>query len=306
MKTLERVQESGRVSLQVPAVPPQRIMAATNVIVRFLLRSPLHFRLGNTLLLLTYRGRKSGKRYTNPVAYTREGDVVRVFTYHSWWKNVRGGAPVLVEIKGHRMGGTAEAISEEKAAIATSLLAFLRKHPALAKGYNVPLDADGQPNPEAVQQAAQFVVMVRIQLSGGPTALQPTTVPPGESFRLLPPSWRRPALVSVKAVHSLIYFSIEFCMGYLIYAGLKGHENRRTGIAAGVVAAESLIFVGNRCRCPLTGLAEELGATRGSVTDIYLPRWLASNLVPIHVPLLALALYLHTRNFLRQSRGKLH
>ena len=84
--------------------------------------------------------------------------------YRSWWKNVRGSAPVLMEIKRHRMGGTAEAISDEKAAIATSLLAFLRKHPALAKGYNVPLDADGQPNPEAVQQAAQFVVMVRIQL----------------------------------------------------------------------------------------------------------------------------------------------
>ena len=120
-----------------------------------------------------------------------------------------------------------------------------------------------------------------------------------------PPYWRRPALASVKVVHSLIYFSIEFCMGYLIYAGMKGRENRRTGIAAGVVAAESLIFVGNHCRCPLTGLAEELGATRGSVTDIYLPRWLASNLVPIHVPLIALALYLHTRNFLR-SRAKLH
>ena len=84
--------------------------------------------------------------------------------YRSWWKNVRGSAPVLMEIKRQRMGGTAEAISDEKAAIATSLLAFLRKHPALAKGYNVPLDADGQPNPEAVQQAAQFVVMVRIQL----------------------------------------------------------------------------------------------------------------------------------------------
>ena len=126
-------------------------------------------------MLLTYRGRKSGKRYTNPVSFTREGDVVTVFTYRSWWKNVRRGAPVLVEIKRHRVGGTAEAISDEKAAIATSLLAFLRKHPAPATGYHVPLDADGQPNPEAVQQAAHFVVMVRIHLSGGPTALQPTT-----------------------------------------------------------------------------------------------------------------------------------
>ncbi len=129
-------------------------------------------------------------------------------------------------------------------------------------------------------------------------------VPPDAVGRLLPPSWRGSALVGVKALHSLIYFSIELCMGYLIYTGLKGREDRRTAIAAGVVAGESIIFVGNRCRCPLTGLAKDLGAARGSVTDIYLPRWLASNLVPIHVPLLALALYMHARNFLRRSRAK--
>lgn len=47
----------------------------------------------------------------------------------------------------------------------------------LAKEYHVPLNADGQPNPEAVQQAAHFVVMVRIHLSGGPTALSSATSP---------------------------------------------------------------------------------------------------------------------------------
>jgi hypothetical protein len=129
---------------------------------------------------------------------------------------------------------------------------------------------------------------------------EPATVPPGEAFRSLPPSWRRSALVGVKAVHSLLYFSIEYCMGYLIYTGLKGRKDRRTAIAAGVVGGESLIFLGNRCRCPLTGLAENLGAAGGSVTDIYLPGFLASHLVLIHVPLLALALCLHVRNFLRR------
>jgi hypothetical protein len=173
MKTLERVQEPGMVPIQKPAVPPKSIMAVTNVVVRFLLRSPLHFLLSNTLMLLTYRGRTSGKRYTNPVAYTRDGDVVTVFTYRSWWKNVRGGAAVLVEINRHRMGGTAEAISDDKAAIATSLLVFLRKNPTLARGYNIPLGADGQPNPEAVQQAAQFVVMVRIHLASPHSSMLP-------------------------------------------------------------------------------------------------------------------------------------
>lgn len=56
---------------------------------------------------------------------------------------------------------------------------------------------------------------------------EPAIVSSDAEGRLLPPSWRRSALVGVKAVHSLIYFSIEFCMGYLIYAGLKGREDRR-------------------------------------------------------------------------------
>jgi len=114
---------------------------------------------------------------------------------------------------------------------------------------------------------------------------------------------RRVALVSLKVVHSLLYFSIESCMGYLIYTGLKGRQDRRTAIAASVVVGESTIFLVNRCRCPLTKLAENLGATSGSVTDIYLPHFLASHLVGIHVPLLALALCLHVRTFLRLERA---
>jgi deazaflavin-dependent oxidoreductase (nitroreductase family) len=171
MKTLERVQEPNKIPIQGPAIPPKRIIAATNVIVRFLLRSPLHFLLSTTMMLLTYTGRKSGKRYTNPLPYLRQGDVVTVFTSRPWWKNVRACPKVAVEIKRQRMDGTAEAISDDTAAIAASLLAFLLKQPAQAKWYHVPVDADGQPDPEAVQQAAHFLVMVRIHLEGVPSAL---------------------------------------------------------------------------------------------------------------------------------------
>ena len=104
------------------------------------------------------------------------------------------------------------------------------------------------------------------------------------------------ALRAVKTIHTLAWFSIEACMAYVLYAGLIRRSDRRAGIAAAVVAAESLIFAGNRFRCPLTQLAERLGAGRGSVTDIYLPRWFARNLPAIHVPLIGLAGFLHARN----------
>ena len=67
-------------------------------------------------------------------------------------------------------------------------------------------------------------------------------------------------------------------------------------IAAGVVAAGSLIFAANGVGCPLTGLAERLGVGKGSVTDIYLPRWFACNLPAIHAPLILLAAALNGRN----------
>ncbi|MGZ3601481.1 MAG: nitroreductase/quinone reductase family protein [Ktedonobacterales bacterium] len=163
MKTLEQRPESAAMPTQAPAPPPD--MKAVNPFVRLLLRSPLHFLLSNSLLLLTYTGRKSGKRYTIPVSYAREGNVITVFTHHAWWKNLKGGAPVQVEIKRVRRDGTAEAISDDVPAIAAQLLAQLRGHPMLARSYHVPLDRDGQPDPEAVRLVAQHQVMVRIQLA---------------------------------------------------------------------------------------------------------------------------------------------
>lgn len=107
---------------------------------------------------------------------------------------------------------------------------------------------------------------------------------------------RRATLRAVKAFHTLAWFSIEACMAYLLYAGFRGDTDRRAAAAAAVVGGETLVFVGNGFRCPLTPLAQRLGDSHGSVTDIYLPRWFAHNLPAIHVPLLVLAIALHTRN----------
>jgi hypothetical protein len=52
-----------------------------------LLRSPLHGFMDRSTLLLTYTGRKSGKAYTTPVNYLRDGDTLLVVSSckHIWW-----------------------------------------------------------------------------------------------------------------------------------------------------------------------------------------------------------------------------
>ena len=86
-------------------------------------------------------------------------------------------------------------------------------------------------------------------------------------------------------------------MVYVLYAGARGRTDRKVGLAAGVVTAETLIFAANGFHCPLTAVAKDLGDETGSVTDIYLPRWFAKNLPGIHVPLILAAVLLHWRNY---------
>jgi hypothetical protein len=108
---------------------------------------------------------------------------------------------------------------------------------------------------------------------------------------------RRPvALAAIKAGHTLAWFSIESCLVYLLYAGLRRQSDRRAAVAAAVMTAESLIFAANGFRCPLTKLAVKFGAERGGVTDIFLPQWFAHNLPALHAPLLVLVAGLHLRN----------
>lgn len=113
----------------------------------------------------------------------------------------------------------------------------------------------------------------------------------------------RPAAVTaIKAFHTLAWLSIESCVVYVLYTGMVGRTDRRAGIAAAVVAGETLVFAGNGFRCPLTELATRYGAEAGSVTDIYLPKWFAHSIPAIHAPLLVLMAYLHVRNYRRGRR----
>jgi hypothetical protein len=109
-------------------------------------------------------------------------------------------------------------------------------------------------------------------------------------------------LVAIKAIHTLAWFSIESCMVYLLYAGFAKCSDRRAAVAAAVVGGESLIFAANGFHCPLTKIADSLGAEDGSVTDIFLPGWFAHNLPAIHVPLIVLAAVLNGRNLWQQRK----
>jgi len=142
------------------------LMKIYTPIVKLILRSPFHGLLSKNTMLITFTGRKSGKVYTTPVGYVRNGDEVIFFkqSHNIWWRNLRGGAPVTVRVKGKDLKAIGESIEDPKA-VAAGLLAYLQTLSQYAKYFLVTLDPDGQPNPEEVARAAQNRVMFRVQLA---------------------------------------------------------------------------------------------------------------------------------------------
>ncbi|MHB1133122.1 MAG: hypothetical protein ACYC4L_12150 [Chloroflexota bacterium] len=96
--------------------------------------------------------------------------------------------------------------------------------------------------------------------------------------------WRRLAATAVKALHTAIFGTIAACVVYTFWCGVRNRPTRWTAPAILVVLVESAVFAGNGWRCPLTGLAEELGAESGRVTDIFLPRWFADRIPQFFTP----------------------
>jgi deazaflavin-dependent oxidoreductase (nitroreductase family) len=131
---------------------------------KFVLRSPMHGMVSQSILLITFTGRKSGKTYTTPVSYSQHDDQVVVFSHADWWKNLRGGAPVTLRIQGREFQGLPEPVAKDKQAVAAGLTAHLRKVPSDARYYGVTFDDNGSPRAEEVEKAAQTVVMLRIRL----------------------------------------------------------------------------------------------------------------------------------------------
>jgi len=93
----------------------------------------------------------------------------------------------------------------------------------------------------------------------------------------------------IKFVHTLIFWILSACVLYALFSGVTGRITTWTWIAVGLLLLESVVLVASGWKCPLTILAERRGATRGSVSDIFLPKWFADRIFPICGSLFALA-----------------
>ena len=142
---------------------PKFMFKLMNPLMKALLYSPLHSRVSKSLMLLSFSGRKSGKKFTTPVGYLRQGSTITVFTHSPWWKNMIGGAPVSMRIQGQNIPGVARPVDDpvEIKSMVRDLNASNGENRARQMGFWVDdLDA----SPQEIQKAVAGTIFIKIQL----------------------------------------------------------------------------------------------------------------------------------------------
>lgn len=152
----------------------RRYFRVLNAIMRVLLRSPVHGLRSGRVLLLEFRGRRSGRRYRMPLSYWERSptDVVCLTsaTWSRWWRNV-DGCPVVLWHRGQRRDGCAELVVDGR--LRQELVSgFLRHNARDAHHYGVELDERGQPREGALAALAESsdTKVISVSIKPSPSA----------------------------------------------------------------------------------------------------------------------------------------
>jgi deazaflavin-dependent oxidoreductase (nitroreductase family) len=140
-----------------------------NPVVRLILRSPLHGLMSKTVMLITYRGQKSGREFTLPVSYLEDGKTVYVIPgmpeKKVWWHNIHQNTPVELRLRGKIITAQATLLSVENDldTMAHALELFFRKLPDGARLRKVRQDSNGEFVTDDLKRAARGMVMICIK-----------------------------------------------------------------------------------------------------------------------------------------------
>lgn len=78
-------------------------------------------------------------------------------------------------------------------------------------------------------------------------------------------------LALVRGLHTAVYVVMVAAIFEVLYAATTGYAGLWLRIALVLLALETVIFVGNGMKCPLTALAVRYGAEHGYAFDTFLP-----------------------------------
>lgn len=122
-----------------------RLQGAVNLVIRALLRAPLlSLAAGKRLITVYAVGRRTGRRYAVPVAYTRHDGGLLVASQFAWVRNLHSGEPVDIRLAGIRRPADVEVLRDE-AGVVEHLGLMARDNHQFARFNKIGFDEHGDP-----------------------------------------------------------------------------------------------------------------------------------------------------------------
>lgn len=132
-----------------------RLMSVLNIPMRVLLRLPFATPLSGRLMLLSYRGRKSGKAYQQPVSYVQQGDTLLTPGGGNWKWNLQDGQPVRIRLRGRDVLARPELIQDPDE-IERLLAVMTAANPGVSVFVGIPKGVDGRLDRARLETAIRY------------------------------------------------------------------------------------------------------------------------------------------------------
>lgn len=110
------------------------------------------------------------------------------------------------------------------------------------------------------------------------------------------------ALFWLKLVHTLITLTNTAALAYILYCGLTGRFGTWLNVALVLIALEVAALVAFGLNCPLQLWARALEGVDGPTDDLFLPDWMATNIVQVSMPFALVGIGLVLRNHLARRQ----
>ena len=138
-----------------------------NPVVAFLARSPLHFLISRQVLVIQFKGRKSGKQYLVPVSYHEHESSYTCVTLRSniWWRNLKEVSHTKIWLKGTLKNAQIDLEFNNDQIVESTLRDLVTNNRVDAYFAKIKLNKDGSPDSDDLIQAAKIHTVLKFTIT---------------------------------------------------------------------------------------------------------------------------------------------
>ena len=138
-----------------------------NPVVAFLARSPLHFLISHQVLVIQFKGRKSGKQYLVPVSYHEHESSYTCVTLRSniWWRNLKEVTHTKIWLKGTLKNAQIDLEFNNDQIVESTLRDLVTNNRVDAYFAKIKLNKDGSPDSDDLIQAGKIHTVLKFTIT---------------------------------------------------------------------------------------------------------------------------------------------